>query len=130
MTWTPEQLTELDAPDEIGVSSRRRDGSLRPFVTIWAVRAGDHFYIRSARGAEGAWYRHALASGEGQIKVGGSTYDVAFVHLTADDPAQADIEVAYHAKYDRYGARIVGSVTGPAAAQVSLRLDPVEEASR
>lgn len=126
MTWTPDQLTALDTPDEIGISSRRRDGSPRPFVTIWGVRADDYFYVRSAHGPEGGWYRHALASGEGQVQAGSSTYDVAFVHLTADDPAQQAVESAYHAKYDRYGARIVGAVTGPAAAQVTLRLDPIQ----
>ena len=36
----------------------------------------------------------------------------------------AAIDAAYHAKYDRYGPRIVGSVVGPAAAAVTLKLVP------
>ena len=30
---------------------------------------------------------------------------------------QDGIDAAYHAKYDRYGPRIVGSVTGPRCSQ-------------
>ena len=35
-----------------------------------------------------------------------------------------DIDAAYHAKYDRYGPQIVGSVVGPAAAAVTLQVLP------
>ncbi len=34
------------------------------------------------------------------------------------------IDAAYHAKYDRYGPQIVGTVTGPSAAAVTLRPAP------
>ena len=34
------------------------------------------------------------------------------------------VDAAYHAKYDRYGPQIVGTVTGPKAGPVTLRLDP------
>jgi hypothetical protein len=33
-------------------------------------------------------------------------------------------DAAYHAKYDRYGPAIVGSVVGEKAAPGTLRLDP------
>lgn len=42
----------------------------------------------------------------------------------APTEAQDDIDAAYHAKYDRYGSRIVGSVTGPDAHSVTVRLVP------
>ena len=32
------------------------------------------------------------------------------------------IDTAYHEKYDRYGPQIVGTVTGPSAAAVTLRV--------
>jgi Uncharacterized protein conserved in bacteria (DUF2255) len=41
------------------------------------------------------------------------------LHLAA---VQGDIDSAYHAKYDRYGPRIVGSVTGPEPRAVTVRL--------
>jgi hypothetical protein len=39
-------------------------------------------------------------------------------------PAQADIDKAYHDKYDSYGPKIVGSVVGQAAAAVTLQIRP------
>ncbi len=38
--------------------------------------------------------------------------------------AHAAIDAAYHSKYDRYGPRIVGSVVGPDAEAVTIRLVP------
>jgi len=49
--WTPEELTRIGTAEELQVSSTRADGSLRPYVTIWVVRAGDDIYIRSAYGS-------------------------------------------------------------------------------
>jgi len=46
--WTSDELERLGRADELGISSRRPDGSLRPFVTIWVVRLGDDIYVRSA----------------------------------------------------------------------------------
>ena len=51
-------------PIELQIASRRADGSLRKFVTIWAVRSGDDVYVRSAYGHDNGWFRRALASGE------------------------------------------------------------------
>ena len=42
----------------------------------------------------------------------------------APPEVQGDIDAAYHAKYDRYGPQIVGTVTGPHAAPVTVRLVP------
>ena len=44
-------------------------------------------------------------------------------HISAEDEVHAGIDDAFHAKYDRYGPRIVGTVVGPDAARVTLRLD-------
>jgi hypothetical protein len=40
----------------------------------------------------------------------------------ANAAVQDDIDAAYHTKYDRYGAGIVGHVTGPASHAVTVRL--------
>lgn len=62
------------------------------------------------------------ASGTGRIRAGGIERDVAFADAAPEvHPA---IDAAYHAKYDRYGPRIVGSVVGPAARAVTIRLVP------
>ncbi|MEJ3404691.1 DUF2255 family protein [Rathayibacter sp. YIM 133350] len=122
--WTPEELQKIGAAEEIGIASRRADGSLRPYVTIWAVRAGDELYVRSAYGSDNPWYRRALASGRGSIRAAGVERDVEFAD--AEDAAQDDIDAAYHAKYDRHGPRIVGTVVGEKSHGVTLRLVPVD----
>jgi len=120
--WTSDELRRIGDATELQVSSRKPDGSLRPYVTIWAVRSGDDLYIRSAFGADNPWFRRATASGAGRIRAGGVERDVTFE--PADAAANDDIDAAYHAKYDRYGPALVGPVVGPKAAGVTLRLVP------
>ena len=123
-TWTGQELAKIGRAEELRVSTRRRDGSLRPYITIWVVRAGDDLYVRSAYGSDNPWYRRAKASGTGRVRAGGVERDVTFTD-TAPDAHGA----AYHAKYDRYGPQIVGRVVGPQAAAVTIRLVPRDEPS-
>ena len=118
--WSDDQLRRVGDAIELDVASRRGDGSLRPFVTMWVVRVGDDLYVRSAGGPDRPWYRHALASGTGRVRAGGIEADVTFGH--AADEAQDAIDDVDHAKYDHYGPRIVGSVVGPAAHAVTVQL--------
>jgi hypothetical protein len=123
--WPLDQLERIGAAEEIGLASRRPDGSLRPYVTMWVVRAGDDLYVRSAYGPDNPWYRRALASGAGRIRAGGTERDVSFAR--AEPGTQDDIDAAYHAKYDRHGPRIVGSVVGQGSHRVTVRLVPQPE---
>ena len=118
--WTAEGLRRIGGAEEQRLASRRQNGSLRPFTTMWVVRAGDDFYVRSAGGPNRPWYRHAAASGAGRIEADGAGAEVNFP-AAAPETTQ-DIDSAYHAKYDRYGPVIVGHVTGPAAHAVTIRL--------
>lgn len=122
MTWTRDELSRIGGARELQVSSRRPDGTLRPYVTIWVVRANDDIYVRSAYGPNNGWFRRAQASGVGRIRAGGVERDVNFTEPPAD--AHPDIDAAYHAKYDRYGPAIVGSVVGERATKVTLRVVP------
>jgi hypothetical protein len=124
-TWPRTELERIGAAEEVGLASRRPDGSLRPYVTMWVVRAGDDLYVRSAYGPDNPWYRRATASAAGRIRASGIERDVSFAEAATE--AQGDIDAAYHAKYDRYGPRIVGSVTGPGAHRVTVRLVPQPE---
>src|SRR6478609_7074948 len=119
-TWSPEDLRSIGGSEELQLASRRPDGSLRPFVAMWVVRAGDDLYIRSACGPGNPWYRRATASGAGRIRAGGIERDVSFAQAAAE--TQDGIDAAYHARYDRYGPRIAGFVTGPGAPSVTVRL--------
>jgi hypothetical protein len=120
--WTADELQKIGNATELRVASLRKDGTVRPYVTIWVVRAGDDIYVRSAYGTDNPWYRRAKTSGEGRINAGGIERDVTFTE--ADQGAHADIDAAYHAKYDRYGPAIVGTVVGEKAALGTLRVVP------
>ncbi|GAA3392901.1 DUF2255 family protein [Cryptosporangium minutisporangium] len=120
--WNPDDLHRVGRAIELQITSARPDGTLRPYVTIWAVQVGVDLYVRSAYGANNGWYRRAKASGTGRIRAGGVEQNVTFAEADADvHPA---IDEAYHAKYDQYGPAIVGTVVGPQAAGVTLRVVP------
>ena len=124
-TWTTEDLDRVGGAEELQIASRRTDGSLRPFVTIWVVRAGDELYVRSAAGPGNPWFRRAQASGTGRIRAGGVERDVVFSESPVE--VHAAVDAAYHAKYDRYGPKIVGTVVGPQTVTTTLRLDPAAD---
>jgi hypothetical protein len=44
--WPADQLDRIGGVQETGLASRRPDGSPRPYVTMWVVRAGDGLYVR------------------------------------------------------------------------------------
>lgn len=120
--WTDDELTRIGGAEELQLATARPDGTLRPYVTIWVVQTGDDLYIRSAYGSSNPWFRRAKASGAGRIRAGGLERDVTFAEAAPD--AHSVIDAAYHAKYDRYGPRIVGSVVGPDAEVVTIKLVP------
>jgi hypothetical protein len=121
-TWQPDELDRLGRAEEVGVASRRPDGTLRGFVTIWAVRVGDAIYIRSAYGFDNPWFQRALRSGQGRIRTAGLEQDVTFE--TSEPELANDVTAAYHAKYDRHGPRIVGTVVSGEAVRSTLRVMP------
>ena len=55
-----------------------------------------------------------------RIRPDGIDRDVSLAQAAPE--AQGGIDAAYQAKYDRYGSRIVGSVTGTEAHRVTVRL--------
>jgi hypothetical protein len=121
-TWTSDELSRIGAAEELQLASLRRDGTLRPYVTMWVVRTGDDLYVRSAYGPDNPWFRRAKASGAGRIRADRLERDVTFA-----EPApgvHAAIDAAYHFKYDRYGPGIVGTVVGPDAEAVTIKLVP------
>jgi hypothetical protein len=121
--WTASDAAAIGATEELELASRRPDGSLRPYVTMWVVEVDDELYVRSAYGSDNPWYRRAIASGGGSIRAGSVERDVRF-----EDGGSAPhdaLDAAYHAKYDRYGPKIVGTVVGEASHAVTLRLAPL-----
>jgi hypothetical protein len=120
--WTADELQRIGDATQLHVSSLRKDGSLRQYVTIWVVRVDDDIYIRSAYGADNPWFRRAKTSGQGRIKAGGVERDVTFTPASPD--THQAIDTAYHTKYDRYGRAIVATVVGENAMTTTLKLVP------
>jgi hypothetical protein len=122
-SWTDDKLSRIGTSEELKVASVRKDGTLRPFVTVWVVRVRENSYVRSAYGQDNPWFVRATASGRGRIRAGGNEKDVVFAETATS--AHPDIDAAYQGKYGRFGAGIVGSVVGPKAAGTAIRLEPV-----
>lgn len=120
--WTSEELAKVGNAEELAIASRRPDGALGPFVTIWVVHNGGDLYVRSVNGRSGTWFRGAMAAGEGRIRAGGVERDVGFEEAASE--VYAVVTAAYHEKYDRYGPSIVGTVVSAESATTTLRLVP------
>jgi hypothetical protein len=126
-SWDEGELDTIGAAEELELATRHADGTLSVFTTMWVVRVGVAAYVRSARGPEGAWYHRALEYGVGRVRAAGVERDVSFEEMPAHDmKMHLAIDAAYHTKYDRFGPSIVGTVVGPDAAAVTLRLDPTD----
>ena len=113
-------IDRLDAAVEVDAQTPRRDGSTsrRP---IWVVVSDGTAYVRSYRGASGAWYQRARADGELTLIVGGGE-----VYATAepvdDDGVNRRVSEAYR---DKYGASSPGpteTMIGEEVSRTTLRL--------
>ncbi len=122
--WTQDELDQVGDAEELQVSSRREDGSLRPFVTIWVARVGDELFVRSAHGPDNPWYVRALKSSKGRIRAGGVERDVEFDHLDAQSDAAliSAVDDAYSQKYRDQGPALVASVSGEPLHELTIRL--------
>jgi hypothetical protein len=121
-TWTSDELDVLAAATELRISTRRPDGTLRPAVPIWVVRAGDGIYVRSYRGPDGGWFQRATARGVAHIQAGTVTSEVTVT--AAGAAARAEIDHAYRTKYGSFGRGYVEPMTSDPAAATTLQLTP------
>jgi len=121
-SWTSEQLTAVDAADELDIATRRPDGTLRDPVTIWVVRDGDELYVRSVNGAGSAWFRGTRDRHAARISAGGVERDVTLEDATGviDDR----LDASYRRKYARYGEQTLLRITSAEARATTLKLVP------
>lgn len=121
-TWSTDDLDRISGADELHIAPRRADGTLRKPTTIWVVRDGEELYVRSWRGADGAWWRTAHASHGGHVTAGGVDSDVAFTEVS-DTALNDQVDAAYRSKYGRY-SEYVEPMVADAARATTLRLTP------
>ncbi len=119
--WNPAEVDQLARTKEIQITSPRADGTPREPVTIWVVGIGDDLYIRSVRGAAGAWFQGTENTGAGQVEGGGVDRSVGFEE--ADHGLDDEIDAAYREKYSD-SPDAVASITSPEARATTLRLLP------
>jgi hypothetical protein len=119
--WRSDELSRVEAADELHLASVRRDGTLRNPVTIWVVRHGDDLYVRSVNGRNATWFRGAQDRHEAHIHAGDVEKDVLLVET---DDVTDEIDAAYRTKYRRYAASIVDTVVTPEAGAATLKLVP------
>ncbi|WNM28494.1 DUF2255 family protein [Demequina capsici] len=122
--WTSHELATIAQTDELRIASRRPDGTLRPWVTIWVAREGDDIYVRSAHGVDNPWFRRASRSGRGRVSAGGVERDVVLELVPADAAEHPRIDAELHAKYDRYGPAYVGAITGASTYEGTFQVVP------
>jgi len=122
--WCSDELTRIEAVDELEIASIRRDGTLRDPTTIWVVRHRDDLYVRSVNGRTGAWFRDTQVRREGRISAGGVEKEVTFADV--DDQIEDQLDDVYRTKYRRYAASIVNHVVSAQARFATIRLLPKE----
>jgi hypothetical protein len=120
-TWASDELDRIAAADELAITARQADGTLRPPTPIWVVRVGDDLFVRSWRGPAGRWFRAARERRAGYIAAGGVEKDVEFVD--AEESVNDAIDAAYEEKYGRYPSYVKPMVSSDARA-TSLKLVP------
>lgn len=100
-TWTSKDLNQIGSAEELQITTRRKDGTLRKAVTIWVVSVGDELFVRSYTGRRGAWYRATQINQKGSIRAGGVEKEVTFI-AERDSDLNDQIDSAYRRKYGRY----------------------------
>lgn len=73
------------------------------YVPIWVVAVDGDLYVRSYRGGDGAWYRHATQHPFGAIRFGNHQMEVTFA--PAGGAVRPAVDAVYRAKYARYRAK-------------------------
>ncbi|XVX20116.1 DUF2255 family protein [Actinomycetota bacterium] len=121
--WNASDIAKIAATEEIHVLTRRKDGTLRRPRIIWVVTDGaERVFIRSANGRDADWFRWAIATGQGALEVGGTTYDVTWSEVDDDGDLTA-ADNGHRTKYGRY-ASIVADLVTPRPRSATLEVFP------
>jgi hypothetical protein len=98
MDWSPQDLHEIVAADDLKIAPFREDGSTYGTPTwIWCVAVDGGLYVRGYNGQKSRWYNAALRQKAGQIIAAGAMRQVGFE--TVDEALNDRIDDAYRAKF-------------------------------
>ena len=125
--WRAGELSAIDGCGEVGIATRRGDGTLRPARIVWIVRHGHAVYVRSANGTTASWYRGVQTCHQGELSAGRLRRGVVFVEAgtNAGEGSGLDdaLDAAYRGKYG-HSSSAVARITADAARATTLRVDP------
>jgi hypothetical protein len=117
-SWSPDELSLMNAAGELRIAVKRPDGSLRRWVPIWVVCAGGQVYVRTWYRRDTGWFGHALRSRRARIRVPGLEADVTIEDIgDASARVTTDVDAAYRTKYGRDGAGSMVTATAAATTQ-------------
>jgi hypothetical protein len=118
-TFDAGTLRDLRDLDEIAIRTQQHPDKA---VVIWAVVTGGALFVRSARGAEGRWYRDVTVEPRAGLEFSGRHVAVKAV-LVTDLQSIARVSQEYLRKYrtSPYARSVVAAGVLP----TTLRLEPI-----
>jgi hypothetical protein len=126
--WSPEELERIGRAEELEIAPKRPDGTMLRWVPIWVVGISDQVYVRTWHRRENGWFGRVVSSGRARIRVAGLEVDVIVEDIGAGTAEQrTGVDVAYRAKYRRYGDTTVDRMVADDAVAATLRLSPEEK---
>lgn len=121
--WTPGELTEINAAEEVEVTPAAADGSPLQRVVMWAVSDGRGVFVRSVHGTKARWWRHVTATSRGTFTAGSVTREVAFEPV--DDVDNQAVTDAYKHKYAAQPDEFREPMVSGPSLEATLRVVPV-----
>jgi hypothetical protein len=108
---------------EVEIETRRASGGSNRRTIIWIVVDGERVYIRSVRGAAGAWYGAVTRDKEAQLHAGSSTWAVRATPVT--DAAEVErVSRAIDQKYRERWPGPTAAMLRPDVLGTTLRIEP------
>ena len=121
MPFSPADLAMLSESEEVEIETRAAPDALVHRTIIWIVTDGPDAFVRSVRGAQGRWYREAVAHPEVALHIAGRRLSATAV--PASDPRS--IERTNQGLRDKYeGIPGFREMLEPDVFDTTLRLEP------
>lgn len=122
MGWHADELSRIDATDDLRIAPLRSDGKTYGTLTwIWSVVVDGDLFVRAYNGQSSRWYQAAKVQKAGRITAAGSTHKVS-LQLVDDQGITPRINEAYRQKYA--GSPYLNHMIGSRAQSATVRIVP------